>query len=263
MFLKSLMISLYAFNVGSIIALLALSFSQITSNLDDDEICNDKFSPSITVTYYKDEPIQTLKCSWTSRSSAQRIIVSFIIIVDLVLLVAAIFKKSKINYWLITLFLFALGVGAFYTSIYDSIKVKQTKENCNFVTSQVEKIDLDVECEFKNIYATLGVSFLSAIFTILSSVLSLRYTSKIIDQGKPFFNVSGNAQEQNNEGGVDYNKLKKQHEKQKQKQQQQQQNSDFFKEESVNSENINNSGGAILSNSFGDGYPSFAATKSI
>ncbi|KAM9987393.1 hypothetical protein ACTFIZ_005448 [Dictyostelium cf. discoideum] len=261
MLLKSLIITLYLFNFGSVIALLVLSFSQISSNVTDD-VCGYKLLPSKIVTYYNDKNTLTMECSWTNRSSIQRIIISFIIIIDLILLISTIIKKSKINYWLITLFLFALGVGEFYTSIYDSIIVKDSKKICELLADQ-QTTGYEMECEYKNFYATLGVSFLTATFTVLSSILSLRYTSKILNQSKPFFNVSNNSKNQNlEEGGIDYNKLKKQHEKEKQKQQKQEKqekNTDFFKEESINPENFNNTG-AILSNS---SYPSFSATNSI
>ncbi|EAL72500.1 hypothetical protein DDB_G0270300 [Dictyostelium discoideum AX4] len=266
MLLKSLIITLYLFNFLSVIALLVLSFSQISSNVTED-LCSYKLSPSKIVAYNNDKPVLTTECAWADRSSIQRIIICFIIIIDLILLISTIIKKSKINYWLITLFLFALGVGGFYISIYDSIIVKDSKKICELVTDQ-QDTGYDMECEYRNLYATLGVSFLTATFTILSSILSLRYTSKILNQVKPFFDVSKNSKNQNlEEGGVDYNKLKKQHEKEKQKQEKQEKqkqekqekNSDFFKEESINSENFNNTG-AILSNS---SYPSFSATNSI
>ncbi|KAM9983427.1 hypothetical protein ACTFIY_000152 [Dictyostelium cf. discoideum] len=256
MLLKSLIITLYLFNFLSVIALLVLSFSQISSKFTE-KVCTEGLSPSKIVTY-NDKATLTLECAWKNRSSIQRIIISFIIIIDLILLVSTIIKKSKINYWLITLFLLALGVGGFYTSIYDSIIVKDSKKYCEFLADQ-KPDGYDMECEYKNFYATLGVGFITATFTILSSVLSLRYTSKILNQAKPFFNVSENSKNKNlEEGGVDYNKLKKQHEKEKKKQEKQEKNSDFFKEESINSENLNNTG-AILSNS---SYPSFSGSCS-
>ncbi|KAN0030226.1 hypothetical protein ACTA71_009987 [Dictyostelium dimigraforme] len=271
MLFKSLIITLYTFNFVCVIILLGLSFTQISSNVADDELysklCIGNYVPTKIVGYYNDKPLSTTECAWPNRNSAQRIIIGFVIIIDLILLVVSIFKKSKINYWVVTLCLFALGIGGFYTSIYDSIRVKTSRENCQRIVDQDIGSGIELECEYKNIYATLGVGFLMAIFTILSSVLSLRYTSKIINQGKTFFEANNNSQEHNVEGDVDYNKLKKQHEKEKQKQQKQQQkfekqqqkDGDFFKEETINSDNINNTG-AILSNS---SYPSFAATNSI
>ncbi|KAN0008600.1 hypothetical protein ACTFIU_009325 [Dictyostelium citrinum] len=161
------------------IAVLGFSFTQArisTNGSLSESLCSEQG----VVTPIRIESGSTYAmCPWSEKQSAIRILIDALGFIAIICLIVFMFKAKRFSYIFAIVILFVIGGFGGYSSVIDGLAIKNTKSYC-------DKTSFDVvlegsQCQLKYFYGTVALNFGSSLFMLLSSILALKYRSRIFN----------------------------------------------------------------------------------
>ncbi|KAM9983425.1 hypothetical protein ACTFIY_000150 [Dictyostelium cf. discoideum] len=161
------------------IAVLGFSFTQArfsTNGSLSDSLCSEQ---SVVTPIRIDSGSTYAMCPWSEKQSAIRILIDSLGFINLICLIVFVFKAKRFSFIFAIVLLFVIGGFGGYSSVIDGLTIKNTKSYCDNTN-----FDIFLEgsqCQLKYFYGTIALNFGSSLFMLLSSILALKYRSRIFN----------------------------------------------------------------------------------
>ncbi|KAN0033634.1 hypothetical protein ACTFIV_000096 [Dictyostelium citrinum] len=162
-----------------VIAVLGFSFTQARTSTNG-SVSESLCSQEGVVTPIRIESGSTYAmCPWSEKQSAIRILIDALGLIAIICLIVFMFKAKRFSYIFAIVILFIIGGFGGYSSVIDGLAIKNTKSYCDNTSFDV--VLEDSQCQLKYFYGTVALNFGSSLFMLLSSILALKYRSRIFN----------------------------------------------------------------------------------
>ncbi|KAN0030224.1 hypothetical protein ACTA71_009985 [Dictyostelium dimigraforme] len=161
------------------IAVLGFSFTQVraaTNGNITDSFCSEQ---GVVTPIRIDSGSTYAMCPWSQKQSAIRILIDTLGFIAIICLIVFMFKGKRYSYIFAIVLLFIIGGFGGYSSVIDGISIKNTKSYCD--TQTFDMVLAGSQCQLKYFYGTVALNFGSSLFMLISSILAIKFRSRIFD----------------------------------------------------------------------------------
>ncbi|KAK5575459.1 hypothetical protein RB653_006592 [Dictyostelium firmibasis] len=176
---KAKLMIVLVLNIILTIAVLGFSFTQARASTNGDlneSLCDEQ---GVVTPIRINSGSTYAMCPWSDKQSAIRILIDALAFIAIICLIVFMFKAKRYSYVFIIVLLFIIGGFGGYSSVIDGLAIKDTKSYCDNTSFDI--ILEGGECQLKYFYGTVALNFGSSLFTLISSILALKYRSRIFN----------------------------------------------------------------------------------
>ncbi|KAM9960185.1 hypothetical protein ACTFIW_009311 [Dictyostelium discoideum] len=166
-------------NIILTIAVLGFSFTQArfsTNGSLSDSLCSEQ---GVVTPIRIDSGSTYAMCPWSEKQSAIRILIDCLGFIAIICLIVFMFKAKRFSFIFAIVLLFVIGGFGGYSSVIDGLAIKNTKSYCDDTNFDI--VLEGSQCQLKYFYGTVALNFGSSLFMLLSSILALKYRSRIFN----------------------------------------------------------------------------------